>query len=124
MSELNGCPNPNCDDPNCKGEDGMKAIGLPFDLGAALLGRRRKKEGKEKRIDILTVEEAKMYNEMCADIEALQIAEGKAKASRGFFWSVIKRNYKLYKHSSLRVDPNTTELFATEERNEDPSADE
>ena len=96
MSIENGCPNPDCNDPECKAGDLFKELtgdregGFPsFDKFMKML-QESKKEKSRVHVDFMNDSEITRYNELRA--LGKQIADDTAKLNtlRKSFWADIE----------------------------------
>jgi len=112
MSEINGCPNPDCNDPECEG--GRVLNGMP-DFLKDMLGISKRKE-KVVDIGVLTPEETKMYNEftdLCAEAKKMV---GKAETIKSLFWGSVKMRLNAHDKGHLRLDKDTGIISCVEEQ--------
>jgi hypothetical protein len=113
MSVKNGCPDPNCDNPECPG---AAAHGPLADLVKSIQAQANP---KLEHITFLTTDEVKAWNDLQALGKEVQDKMMIFQTRRDLFWANIKMAYNLHGRTHMTVDPKTTELKAAEKKEDD-----
>lgn len=120
MSQLNGCPNPDCNDPNCpaghEGAAGLSGLagllaggGLPpLDKMMEMLTGKREK--KKERADFLTKEEIARWNELKLLTNDVKEKMYKLDSLRKRFWADIEIRLNDFE-GVLSIDTDTASIM-------------